>query len=256
MSQKLRHEQILHILETRGFVTVRYLTETLQYSSATVNRDLNTLQNAGLVKRSYGGVEAAKRSHLPAFLQRQFYMKKEKRCIAEAAAALIKDGETVFLSSGTTVQHMAPFLLQKKPSRIITNNMHLAIDLADAAFEVICLGGTITEKPYVLGGDTTIEQALHYQPDKMFFSTGAVTNDGHIGGQSALLRIMIKSSAESWLLTDRTKRCDRTENVLCDFSALTGIISDYPFSDELKTHYKGVQFFDLDPTAQTSQKKK
>ncbi|MBE6604128.1 MAG: DeoR/GlpR transcriptional regulator [Ruminococcaceae bacterium] len=255
MSQKLRHEQILHILETRGFVTVRYLTEKLQYSTATVNRDLNTLQNAGLVKRSYGGVEAAKRSHLPAFLQRQFYMKKEKRCIAEAAAALVKEGETVFLSSGTTVQHMAPFLLQKKPSRIITNNMHLAIDLADAAFEVICLGGRITEKPYVLGGDITIEQALHYQPDKMFFSTAAVTNDGLVGGQNVLLRIMMKVSAEVWLLTDRTKRCDRTENVLFDFSSLTGVISDYPFSDELKARYESVRFLELDPTTQASPKK-
>ena len=255
MSQKLRHEQILHILEARGYVTVRYLIEALQYSSATVNRDLNVLQNAGLVKRSYGGVEAANRSNLPPFPQRQFYMKKEKRFIAEAAATLIEEGDTVFLSSGTTVQHMAPFLLHKKPQRVITNNMRLAIELSDAPFDVICLGGSIVEKPYVLGGNSTVEQALHYHPDKMFFSIGAVTQDGVVGNNNLLLRVMLKNSAETWLLTDRTKLCEHLGESLCDFSALTGVISDYPFPVALKAHYENVRFLELTISSAVPDKK-
>ena len=65
MSQKLRHDQIRDILEKRGYVTVRYLVDTLHYSSATINRDLNKMQTLGLVKRTYGGVEAAKKERLP-----------------------------------------------------------------------------------------------------------------------------------------------------------------------------------------------
>lgn len=57
MSQSIRQEQILEILETRGYVTVRYLVDRLHYSSATINRDLNKMQTLGLVKRTYGGVE-------------------------------------------------------------------------------------------------------------------------------------------------------------------------------------------------------
>ncbi len=245
MSQKLRQEQILHILETRGYVTVQYLIKTLQYSSATINRDLNTMQNAGLVKRSYGGVEAAKRSHLPPFPQRQFYKKQEKRRIAEAAAAQIEEGDTVFLNSGTTVQYMAPFLMHKKEVTVITNNMRLAIELADSSLEVICLGGRITEKPYVLGGDITVEQALHYRPDKMFFSTGAITRDGLVGSNSLLYRMMLKNSAVAWLLTDSTKLCDRLSDVLCDFSAVTGVISDFSFPEDIKERYTNVQFLEL-----------
>ena len=59
MSQKIRREQILEILQKRRFVTVRYLVETLDYSSATINRDLNAMEVLHLVKRSYGGVELA-----------------------------------------------------------------------------------------------------------------------------------------------------------------------------------------------------
>ena len=44
MPQTLRQDQILEILEKRGYVTVRYLTDALHYSSATINRDLNKMQ--------------------------------------------------------------------------------------------------------------------------------------------------------------------------------------------------------------------
>ena len=52
MAQKIRQDEILRILQTQGYATVRDLTAILHYSSATINRDLNILQNMGLVKRS------------------------------------------------------------------------------------------------------------------------------------------------------------------------------------------------------------
>ena len=150
MSQKIRQEQILNILEKRGYVTVKYLVDTLHYSSATINRDLNQMQTLGVVKRTYGGVEAARRSNLPTLSQRQFYMKKEKRRIAREAAALIQNGDTVFLDGSTTVQYILPFLAEKKGLRILTNNMRLAIELSDYDIDVICLGGRVAERPHVL----------------------------------------------------------------------------------------------------------
>lgn len=247
MSQKLRHEQILHILQKKGFVTVRYLVDALQYSSATINRDLNALQEKKLVKRSYGGAELVKRGHLPPLEQRVFYHKREKRRIAEAATALINEGDTVFLSGGTTVQYMVPFLLKQKNVRVITNSLRVAMELGESELEVVCLGGRIVERPYVLGGDDAVEHALSYRPDKMFFSVGEVSSDGVIGGESLLYRVMLKNSAAAWLLTDSTKLSNGFKTVLCDFSALTGVISDFAFSPEVKCRYAGVQFMAVAP---------
>ena len=143
MSQKLRQEQILHILQERGYVTVRYLTNTLHYSSATVNRDLNAMQTLGLVKRTYGGVEAVDHHNFFPLPQRQLYMKKEKRRNAHAAAALIENGDTVYLDASTSVQYIAPFLAEKRDLTVITNNMRLAIELGEYDMDVICLGGHI-----------------------------------------------------------------------------------------------------------------
>ena len=243
MSQKIRHEQILDILEKRGYVTVRYLVDTLHYSSATINRDLNEMQILGLVKRSYGGVEAAKRDNLPPLNQRQFYMKKEKRRIAHEAAKFIQNGDTVFLNGGTTVQYLVPFLADKKDLTVITNNMRLAIELGDLDIDVVCLGGHIVERPHVLDGDETVENAMKFMPDKMFFSVDKITADGNVGGGHYLLfKVMLKNSDKVYLLTDKTKITDRLDIKLCDFSVLSGVISDFEFSEEMKKLYPNVDF--------------
>lgn len=243
MSQTLRQQQILDILEKRGYVTVRYLVDQIHYSSATINRDLNKMEILGLVKRSYGGVEAAKKEHLPALPERQFYMKKEKRRIAGAAAQLIQSGDTLFLDGSTTVQYLLPFLSEKKDLRILTNNMRLAIELSNLDFNVVCLGGHVTERPHVLDGDETIETAQKYQAHKMFFSLDAITIDGNVHGVHYLLyKTMMKNSDEVYLLIDQTKIVQRLDTKLCDFSALSGVISDFTFPEETKRMYPNVKF--------------
>ena len=243
MSQKIRYEQILNILEKRGYVTVRYLVNALHYSSATINRDLNEMQILGLVKRSYGGVEAVKRGHLPPLLERQFYMKKEKRRIAHEAAKLIQNGDTVFLDGSTTVQYLVPFLSDKKQLTVITNNMRLAIELGDLDIDVICLGGHIVERPYVLDSDETIENAMKFQADKMFFSVDSITEDGYIHDSHYLLyKVMLKNSDRAYFLTDKTKIVDRLDVKLCDFSVLSGVISDFEFPEKTKKLYPNVEF--------------
>lgn len=243
MSQKIRHEQILNILEKRGYVTVRYLVNALHYSSATINRDLNEMQILGLVKRSYGGVEAIKKGHLPPLSERQFYMKKEKRRIAHEAAKFIQNGDTVFLDGSTTVQYLVPFLSDKKDLTVITNNMRLAIELGDLDIDVICLGGHIVERPYVLDSAETIENAMKFQADKMFFSVDSITTDGYINESHYLLyKVMLKNSDRAYFLTDKTKIVDRLDVKLCSFSVLSGVISDFEFPEETKKLYPSVQF--------------
>ncbi len=79
MSQKLRQDKIMQIIKNKGYVTVQYLVDTLQYSTATINRDLNRLQALQLVKRSHGGAEEySRQNHLPPLPMREFYHKSEK----------------------------------------------------------------------------------------------------------------------------------------------------------------------------------
>jgi DeoR family fructose operon transcriptional repressor len=247
MSGKMRRDKILDILKRDGFSTVSQLVDVLQYSIATINRDLNEMQNLGLVKRSFSGVELVKKSHLPPLYKRQFYKKREKRRIAEAAAALIENGDTVFLDGSTTVQYMLPFIRSKRNIKVITNSLRVAIELGDSDFEVISLGGKIQERPYVLYGDETVENMMRYTVDKVFFSVDAVTLEGNIRAALYLLyRTAMKNSREVWFLTDKTKIKERFSDILCDFSSLTGVVSDFDFPEETKERYSEVRFISVE----------
>ena len=56
-----RIDEILKILRKNSYVNVKYLCDEIGYSKATINRDLNYMENQKMIVRSYGGVELTKR---------------------------------------------------------------------------------------------------------------------------------------------------------------------------------------------------
>jgi len=130
MSYRDRQKQIIEILEKQGYVTVKYLTDALHYSSATINRDLNALQSQQLVTRSYGGVELVRAPYVPVFF-RTHKMHAEKKYIGRAAASYVKDGDTIFIDGSTTAQCMEQYLIHRKNLTVVTNNIVLAANLSE-----------------------------------------------------------------------------------------------------------------------------
>ena len=86
MYKNEREQEILKILQTEKFASVKHLSDVLFTSESSIRRDLSAMESKGIVKRSYGGVELVEKSnHLPPLPQRQIYMQKEKRRLACAA---------------------------------------------------------------------------------------------------------------------------------------------------------------------------
>lgn len=244
MSQKLRQDEIVRILKKQKFATVKTLVSMINYSSATINRDLNALEKLGVVSRSYGGVEIVEK-RMPTLPYRYEYMKKEKRHIGREAAKLIENGDVVFVSASTTTEYLAPYLINKKDITVITHDLKLALNLGEEGINVICLGGKIVEAPSMLAGTETVENALKYHANKMFLSVGKVTPDGIVDTSEHLYLIyktMIKNVKEVYLMIDRKKISSEIALQLCDFSKITGVISDYDFPIETKRKYKNTKF--------------
>ena len=243
MYQQERLNEILKIVERHGYVTVKFLTSALHYSNATINRDLNILEKQKLVQRSYGGVEAVK--HIGISLPFRYHkMKAEKLRIGRRAADFVQDGDRIFIDGSTTAEYMAEFLHEKKNLTVVTNNIKLALKLSEFGIAVICLGGTIVEKPSMLGGSLTVENATNYKVDKMFFSTAGVNLDGEIGTTElyfAMHKVIAKNAKEVYFLVDHDKL-----NVPCPmlfhFENLTAIISDISFPEDTKNRLSPVRF--------------
>ena len=243
MNAKERQAQILEVLEQQGFATVKQLVELLQYSSATVNRDLNALEERHLVIRSYGGVEPARTQYVPIPFRAQ-KTKIEKRHIGRTAAALVHDGDTIFIDGSTTAQCMGQYLIGRKSLTVITNNMILAAELAAHDVKVICLGGTVVEPPCMLCGHETVENAARYRVDKMFFATCAASADGQIasGLYDLLFRAVAEHAGEVIYLVDHEKIDLPFHAVYCDFSQVDHIISNYTFPPETKRRFPDTTF--------------
>ena len=244
MAQKHRQDAIVRILKKQKFATVKSLISTLNYSSATINRDLNALEKLKIVTRSYGGVELVEKT-VPPLPYRYDYMKKEKRHIGREGAKFVENGDTIFISASTTTEYLAPFLAEKKDITVITHDVKLTMMLSEDGVNVICLGGKVLEAPTMLAGTETVENAQKYHADKMFISVGNVSQDGIIGTVEPyylIYKTMMKNSKEIYFLADRKKISDKISVELCDFSKITAVISDFDFPESTKSKYFDTKF--------------
>lgn len=243
MSVKERQERIVSILEKEGYVTVKYLSDTLGYSTATVNRDLNALEQRQLVTRSHGGAELAQPVYVPVFF-RSHKMHAEKRNIGRAAAAFVEDGDTIFIDGSTTAQCMEQYLLRKKDLTVVTNNVALTAGLSAHGVRVVCLGGTVVEPPSMLGGQETVEFAARHRVDKMFFATSAVSSSGDVasGIYDLMLRAIAKNAREIFYLVDHKKIDQPFTTSYCDLGAVDFVVSDYDFPKETKAAFPRTRF--------------
>ena len=249
MTQKERIDMIADIMKKNGFVTVKYLIETLHYSTATINRDLNAMEKQNIVKRSYGGAELAEQKIVPLFF-RYSKMRPTKNKIGKKAAEFVNDGDTIFVDCSTTAQYMGNYLANKKNLTVITNNLTLASYLSECGITVICLGGKIMEPPSMIYSAETIEFARRFSADKLFFSPTAITETGKIGASRyeehiLLIRTMMESAKEIYMLCDHKKMDNRCTRFLCDLSEVNTAITDFSFSAEVLAKYPNVRFVQI-----------
>lgn len=245
MYQKERLDSILALIKENGYVTVKYLTEVLHYSNATVNRDLNILKAQKLITRTYGGVELSENAPIP--LKFRYHKAKlAKRRIAECAAGFICDNDTVFIDGTTTCEGIGAYISHLNGITVITNNMALAAHLSEYGIRTVCTGGVITEAPYMLDGDDAIRTIMQYNTDKVFFATGGISKNGFIASTSSvyglLHKIALEHTKESYYLVDKSKVGIDLKFNISPLSEIGTVISDFDFSDETKSKCPNTRF--------------
>jgi DeoR/GlpR family transcriptional regulator of sugar metabolism len=156
-----RQEQLLKFVEQKQRATVEQICQQFSISPATARRDLESLAERGQVERFHGGAKAVRQAPPePPVLQRAAEQEAEKKRIGRAAAELIEDGETVFLSSGTTVLEVARNLRHRRNLTVITNSLPVINTLANIPeITLICLGGLLRQSEMSMIGHIT-EQSL------------------------------------------------------------------------------------------------
>lgn len=215
MLAKERHLIILKQLKMHKFCTVKELCSELNASASTIQRDLEMLQNQGKLVREHGGATLISiEKTLSYFDEKSVYDKfsihtKEKSLICKEAAKMVENGDCIFLDSGTTMTHIAPYL-QGKEVTIVTNSLLMVEKLTEDNFKVFLLGGEVKTKYASTLGSITVEECSTYRFDKAFLSSSGVSlDDGSIFGSeieiNAVKKEVMKNSREIYVLFDDSK---------------------------------------------------
>ncbi|WP_411128025.1 DeoR/GlpR family DNA-binding transcription regulator [Streptomyces sp. x-19] len=147
MDAEDRRRGMLELVRSTGSVDVVRLAEEFAVSRETVRRDLNVLEDHGLVRRRHGGVYPVAGAGLETTLAfRSTHRAPEKSRIAAAAAGLLSDAETVFIDEGFTPQLIAEALPRDRPLTIVTASLAVVSAVATSAqTDVLLLGGRVRQ---------------------------------------------------------------------------------------------------------------
>ncbi len=214
-----RKKGILELLRERSFVSVEELSRLLYTSPSSIRRDLNELQEQGLVRRNYGGVMLFETKVAAPAVWRWDVQKAEKKLIAKQAAALLRDNTTVFLDSSTTAYYMVEHIAEREGITVITNNLRTAQSLVEQGVSTYCLGGHIMPSSSSMCDGYTEELLSSFHADMTFFSTFALSEDGVISDstaeENAIRRQMLRQSDCGVFLCDSSKFGRRATHRLC-----------------------------------------
>lgn len=208
-----RQELYLAHLGARGGAQVSELSGLFGVSMSTVRRDLQEMEDAGLVRRVHGGAvlvaERPERAEAAA-VQRVAEHAVHKQRIGAMAADLVQDGSTIIITGGTTTAAMIPFLSGKKGVTVITNALNIAHDLAgQPEIDVIVLGGWLRHSEYSLLGHLTLQALQDLRADIAFHGIFGIDAAHGLTGTSIQEvqtdRGILAAAREICILVDHTK---------------------------------------------------
>jgi DeoR/GlpR family transcriptional regulator of sugar metabolism len=231
-----RRQRVLDLVSQRGFISLADLSQLIQVSESTIRRDLDHLHQQGLLRRTHGGaIFTGDGSTLPALEERSSSQIEEKRLIAQAAAARIRDGDAILLDGGTTTLEVARLLVGRS-LQVVTNSLPIANLFASSReTDLVMLGGFVYPKTGVALGPLTVRMMEDVHVHQTILSVGGITAKGLFNSNLLLVeteRQMMRCADEVVVVADHTKIGRQALAFLCDLSSIDTLIVDGPLAPD------------------------
>lgn len=238
-----RRNLILERLQADKKVIVSELSQFFDVSEETIRRDLDKLEKEGFATKSYGGavIKEDFGIDLPFNIRKNQNVAGKQR-IAELAAALVQNGEHIFLDASTTAVFVAKALKEKENLTVITNSMEILLELADiSGWNIISTGGAMKEGYLAFLGSRTEEAIRSYYVDSVFFSCKALDQKwGIMESQEAFAstkRCMMASGRKRILVVDSTKFDQTAFSVAGNLREVDVVVTDRAPSEEWLNYF-------------------
>lgn len=241
-----RHQFILNKLQNESYLNVVDLCKELEVSSVTIRKDLKHLESRNLLFRTHGGATL----NNPNIVERTNTEKEqlhslEKQNIGVAAAALLKNNDSVVIASGTTVLSFVAQISTELNLTVVTSSLKVAFALLDYAhIEITQLGGVVRKNSSSVTGANAEQVLEDFYFNNFFLGVDGIDIDFGItttnASEAILNRKMIKASNQVVVLADSTKFGKRGFGKICSLEEIDHIITDKGISDQMKKHLENL----------------
>lgn len=228
-----RRLRIVQIIQDKKKVSIAELSREIGVSEITIRRDLKDLSDKGIIHRVHGGAIVTKPNtiDLPV-LERIQKENEQKESIGLAAAALIKDGDSVFIGSGSTTAYVARNLVNRKRLTVITNALNVGMEFSDpVGITVVVIGGMLRSSELSMIGHIADQALREVRVDKVIIGMTAISVDKGLSNdylpEVMTDRAIFDMAQEVILVADHTKFGKVASGYVAPINRITTLITDH-----------------------------
>ena len=219
-----RQARIAERVSARGRARIGELAELFGVTEPTIRKDLSALQERGLLKRAHGGALAVHPPIDRELAGRQTAHRDGKEAIARSCVELLRDGDSLFLDSGTTVEAIARTIARDSRGlrlSVLTSSLSVATALADVrSIDCVLVGGQVRRVDGSVVGDLALDNLRRFSFGTAFLGVSGFSSVG----------ISVGSLAEASLkeaVIERARRVvvamDHSKIGTTDFARISGL---------------------------------
>jgi DeoR family transcriptional regulator of aga operon len=248
-NQQDRTQFIFTSLQDTGSVVVEELAEHLKVSVVTIRRDLDQLEQQGLLRRTHGGAVSIEPLYYEPFKKDRSFLAQverqanEKHRIGRAAAAMIAPGETIAITPGTTTAEIIRGLPLNSKITVVTNTANIAMELSKRKdVNVFVTGGHLHGEWFSLVGPTAIRSLENMLIHTMFVGADGIDPKWGVSCYSSdeaeINAAMVRLARRHIAVVDHTKLNVVTNYRICEIGILKTLITDTGATEEMVAPYK------------------
>ena len=231
MITEARRKKIQELIEREGIVNLQQLVERFDVSIYTIRRDLNALEEQGLLKKTHGGaVKVEKTRWIPSMETGKNEAFEEKKKIALKASEFVENGDTIMLMGSTIALFMIP-MIQDKNVTIVTNSLDVAKELSLLPnIETILIGGRIKNFRGNILGSRAVNDLRNYYFDKAFIPCAGINSSFGVSTSTLdsadFVKTVIQCTRQNVIIADYRKIGRSTFAKVSDLAPVYLLITD------------------------------